>query len=194
MRPALETSLLNADAVKQPLAYEHEVDAAMFLSALDREPTETERLASAYYLQHRISQLTGNIAVTGVQVGEKVEEMVENIQNEGFLDSLVDDYLAAKKPQSSLAEIWKIYRPDMNKQPKIGSVLKGAVVFSPVAFLIDYVALGDLASSSPTQRIVNLVGGALLAGYVPALHRKHYETHQLEKTRAATLSSLQSSQ
>lgn len=184
MRPTRETPLLDADVLKQPLAYEYEVDAAMLLTALNEEPSETERLATAYYLQHRTSQLTGNPAVTGVQVGEKVGEMIENVQNAGFLRSLVSDYEAATEPQSSfsLAKIWDIYRPDTNRQPKIGQVLKGAVMFSPIAFLIDYVGLGDLASASSSQRIVNLIGGALLAGYLPALHKKHYETHQLENS------------
>ncbi len=170
--------LLDIDAVKQPLAYEHEVDAALFLGALDQEPTETERLAAAYYLQHRTAQLTGNVALTGAQVAEKVEEMVEDVQNAGFVRSLVDDYQAASEPQSSLtlAKIWEIYKPDTDKRPKIGQVLIHAVEFSPAAFLIDYVGFGEIMSEPSWQRIGGTILGSLLAGYATTLRRKHNET------------------
>lgn len=175
-----QSPLLNIDAIKQPLAYEREVDATAFLTVLNEEPSETERLATAYYLQHRTSQLTGNIAMTGVQVAEKVEEMIENVQNAGFLRSLVSDYQAAIEPQSSVAEILKIYKPDMNRQPKIRQILKGAVVFSPVAFLVDFEGFGEVISQPTSQRIIGTLGGSLLAGYLTALRQKHFETHAHE--------------
>ena len=161
---------------KQPLAYEHEVDAAIFLGALGREPTENERLATAYYLQHRTVQLAGNVALTGTQVAEQTEEMIENVQNAGFVRSLASDYRAATEPQGSLAEIWKFYKPDISKQPKIGKVLKRAAIAYPIAFLIDFEGAKLLSESSP-QRIIGTIGGALLAGYMTARRQKHCETH-----------------
>jgi len=183
MRAVTEVPLLNREAVKKPLAYEREVDAAIFLRALRQESTDTQRRAAAYYLQERTAQITGNIALTGTEVAEKVEEMIEDVQNIGFLRSLVSDYQAATKPRNTLAAVWQSYKPDMNKQPRIKKVLKDAVIFSPVAFAVDYEGLwGLMPQSFTTHSILGFVGGALCAGYFPAWWDRHYELHQQENS------------
>ncbi|GEM_PF-3886110 len=81
MRAVNEIPLLSAEAVKQPLVYERKVDTAVFLGASGQEPTDTERLAVAYYVQDRTSQITENISLTGVQVAEKVEDIIAFMEN-----------------------------------------------------------------------------------------------------------------
>ena len=178
MRAVPEVPQLNVDALKQPLAYEHEVDAALFLSALDREPTETERLATAHYLQHRTAQLTGNVALTGVQVGEKVEEMINNVQDDVIVRSLARQYQTATKPHGTLAEMWNFYKPDMSRQPRIGQVLKRAVIAVPLEFAMVFEGAGRLLSESEPSRIGGTIGAALFAGYAGAWLQKRRETHQ----------------
>jgi uncharacterized protein (DUF1697 family) len=186
MRAIGEAPLLSTEAIKQPLAYEHEVDAAIFLGTMRREPTDTEQLATAYYLQERTLQITGNIAFTGTQVAEKVEEMIEDVQSEGFLRSVVHDYRTATQPQNTLAEMWEFYKPDMSRQPKIKQILKRAAIFSPLAFLIDYEAVGTLLSQSPSMRIISAIGGSLVAGYTTSLRQTRYEDHIRQNTSGIT--------
>lgn len=182
MRAVPEVPQLSVDALKQPLAYEHEVDAALFLGALDREPTETERLAAAYYLQHRSAQLTGNVALTGVQVGEKVEEMINNIQDDVFVRSLARQYRTATEPHGTLAEMWNFYKPDMSRQPRIGQVLKRAAIAAPFEFAFVFEGLGRLLSESQPTRIGATIGAALFAGYGSSWFQKRRETRQSQVT------------
>ncbi|HTB48553.1 MAG TPA: hypothetical protein VK712_00540 [Verrucomicrobiae bacterium] len=183
MRAITEAPLLSREAIKKPLAYEHKVDAAIFLRGLRQESTDTQRRAAAYYLQERTAQITGNIALTGTEVAEKVDEMIEDVQNIGFLRSLVSDYQTATKPRNTFAAAWQSYKPDMSKQPRVRQVLTRAVIFSPVAFAVDVEGLWGLMPQSFTQHnIGGLIGGSLLAGYLVARRDRHYEIHQQENS------------
>lgn len=168
--------MLSAEALVQPLAYEREMDAATFLGALDREPSETEQLATAYYLQYRTSQLIGGIAVTGTQVAENVEKMIENVKDERFLHRVVDDYQTAKKPQISPMTKLLANKLEKRGQPGVAQVLKNAILFSPVAFAIDFEGNAIILGDPLSERIIASVGGALLAGYLTALHSHRHES------------------